>query len=145
MLRRIIFLPILLSLIIPSLAFAEFFSGNKLKGLLEKWERSSPGIDGAIGAGYVVGVYDSRDGDYICPPSNASITVGQVTAMVLKYMNENPDKLHKTGDFLTVLALMKAWPCAPRQQSSSPDTSSPPPSPQAPKPRPKPKEESSPF
>ena len=130
---------------LPLGANAEFYSGNKLKDYLEKWESSSPGVDGAIGAGYVVGAYDSRVGGNICPPSNASITVGQITAMVLKYMRENPDKLHRSGDFLVALALMKAWPCAPRQQNTSPDASSPAPASQPHKPRPKPKEESSPF
>lgn len=130
-----------------ALSYAEFESGNKLKQGLEAWDRSDTSqiIDGALAVGYVKGVYDSRVRVNFCPPSSSSITVGQVISIVLKFLRENPDQLHKTGDTNVVVALMRVWPCAPRQQDATPDTSSPTPVPQAPKPRPKPREESSPF
>ncbi len=126
---------------LPLGANAEFYSGNKLKDFLEKWESSSPGLDGAIGAGYVAGVYDSRVSVNFCPPSG--VTLGQLTAMVLKRLKENPDKLHLSGDVHVILALRSAWPCAERQQGTD---ATPTPPTQRPAPKAKPRDQdTSPF
>jgi hypothetical protein len=44
-----------------------------------------------------------------CPPPNASFA--QATRVLVKYMDANPEQLHKTLNVLIVNALQEAWPC----------------------------------
>lgn len=104
-------------------AYAEFKSGNQLKAQLENWESTNPGIEGAIGVGYVVGVVDSRLGINYCLPSG--VTLGQLTALVLKQLNDNPDKLHFSGDAHVVHILKNTWPCKDRKANTEDVPNSP--------------------
>ena len=45
-----------------------------------------------------------------CPPA---ITSQQAARIVVKYMNEHPDDLHRTGAYLVMSALQDAYPCEP--------------------------------
>lgn len=131
--------------VLPLHAAAEFYSGSKLKGFLEQWERRDIGVEGGLGAGYVVGVFDRGDGASWCSPER--VTVGQITSMVLKQLRDNPDKLHFSGDVHAAHIFKKTWPC-PNRQPSADGAVPAPPSSSAPRstPRPKPKEQDpSPF
>jgi hypothetical protein len=44
-----------------------------------------------------------------CPPPSASVAQG--TRVLVKYMDANPEQLHKTLNVLIVNALQEAWPC----------------------------------
>lgn len=46
-----------------------------------------------------------------CPPKTS---VGQMTRVFVKYLNDNPDKLHMPFTYLAHNAFLKAWPCNPR-------------------------------
>ncbi len=86
-------------------AHAEFKDGNKLLSDL-----SGSTNDYIHGIGYVMGVYDALQGATHCPPAN--VTAGQVTDMVKRYMEINPDIRHNTADRIISTVLRRAWPCA---------------------------------
>lgn len=45
----------------------------------------------------------------ICLP--ATVTNGQASRVVVKYLQDNPEKLHLNGTALVVMAIQKAFPC----------------------------------
>jgi hypothetical protein len=52
-----------------------------------------------------------------CPPDN--VTVGQMQAIVIEELRENPAKLHEPFVFITLNALNKAFPCQSAPQAST--------------------------
>lgn len=58
-------------------------------------------------SGYVNGVWNTSD--KFCDPKG--ITLGQVVRVVLKYLNDHPERLHEHEAELVVDALRAAWPC----------------------------------
>jgi hypothetical protein len=123
------FVALLCLLIAPQMTWAEFYRASKIKDGLEKWE--APGTPGgSFEAGYVIGVFDVISGVNVCAPNG--VTVGQVTAVVLKYMRENPQSLHLFGDAVIRTALINTWPCTPVAPSA----------PARPKPAPAPRDRS---
>ena len=44
-----------------------------------------------------------------CPPGE--MTNGQAARITVKYLKQNPEKLHLSGTALTVMALQNAYPC----------------------------------
>jgi len=68
-------------------------------------------------SGYIIGVSDTADtlalwdGSpvLICIPDG--VTAGQLWKVVVKYLNENPEKLHFAADSLVLAALEGAFPC----------------------------------
>ena len=93
-------------LMIPALARAEFFTGNSLLDLL----KSQKPLDQIQGLGYVQGVFDAYSKVTICPPAN--ITAGQVSDMVKNYLDNNPAIRNYSADSLVNQALKQVWPCA---------------------------------
>lgn len=72
--------------------------------------------------GYIAGVLDSyRDlngtlepgAGIFCEPSGS--TGRQYAAVIVKYLNENPERLHARGSYLALTAMTKAFPCQPAQ------------------------------
>lgn len=45
----------------------------------------------------------------VCLP--ATVTNGQASRVVVKYLQDNPEKLHLNGTALVVMAIQKAFPC----------------------------------
>ena len=105
-------------------------TGTKLRGYLIDFNNSSSSLYGAYGAGYVMGVADTLTGIMVCSPT---ITVKQLTSVVLAYINSNPDMLEKSGDVLVGRALTAKWPCEKKEAGSTPPPAHKP----APKPMPK--------
>jgi hypothetical protein len=116
--------------IIPTMAAAGFYDGNKLH---QACHESLSTV-----TGYLAGWYDTRDldikrtraaakktsdpggtitlhilatdmGGGICLPENA--TLGQITDVVCKYLKDNPTMRHFTASSLTDIALREAFPC----------------------------------
>jgi hypothetical protein len=52
-----------------------------------------------------------------CPPPE--VTIGQMEAIVIKELRENPAKLHQPFMTLTLEALSKAFPCQDAPQAST--------------------------
>lgn len=96
---------ILASVLVSCSVHAEFKDGNKLLA-----ELSGNTSDYIHGIGYVMGVYDTTQGITHCPPAN--VTAGQVTDMVKRYMEVNPDIRHNTADRIIGVVLRRSWPCA---------------------------------
>ena len=44
-----------------------------------------------------------------CPPENA--TIGQLTAVVARWLEQHPDRWHQNFTALALFALHDAWPC----------------------------------
>ena len=59
--------------------------------------------------GYVLGVVDSLDGNAFCIPDN--VLAKQHTAIVKKYLQENPDQWNQPARRLIVSALASPFPC----------------------------------
>jgi hypothetical protein len=79
----------------------------------KKWKQ---GTEVAIGLcyGYIGGVVDmayiTRDrAPIFCEPSN--VTVGELTMILLKYLNDHPERLQEHEGILTVDAFKQAFPC----------------------------------
>lgn len=94
------------SLALP--AHAQMFNGNKLMDAFNKSETSN--IDWGFARGYVAGVYDSNTGVGFCAPTTVSL--GQVSDMAKKYLENNPAVRHLAADAIILYMLDKAWPCA---------------------------------
>jgi hypothetical protein len=94
----------------PSLANAGFSDGNELKGQLEAALKDDGNYYLAgVGMGYVVGVYDAGEDNSYCLPDG--VTVRQLGSVVLKYLEEHPERLHHRAAFLVFSALVTTWPC----------------------------------
>jgi len=90
------------------------FDGEKLS--------SADAIDGGICIGYLWG---SHDTDFMvqmleehekitlmkhaCPPSNAS--TAQIVRVVVKYLRDNPERLHLPASVLVTDAIRSSFPC----------------------------------
>lgn len=88
-------------------AQAAFIDGNKLLEYAREEERS--GTSSGMLLGYIAGVHDAFDTTAICTPPNA--TLGQLKAVVVKFLKENPEVWAKNGDNVIFLALGRAFPC----------------------------------
>lgn len=115
--KRIAFLVLFLILQSNSLAAAGgFVSGTRLVGWIHAAERIDAGkasgddIDQfTVYVGYMQGVYDVWNGVLICPTNGT--TVGQMQAIVSKYMLANPEKWNRAASALILVALAEPFPC----------------------------------
>ncbi len=98
-----IFLLLILSC---SVAHAQFMSGNQLKEHCNKNNDSPVGV--AVCLGYVQGIADANDPLFCFP---RGVVVGQLSAIVKKYLNDNPAQLHLSGDMLVTHAFRQSFPC----------------------------------
>lgn len=87
---------------------AGFMTGNKLKSYMDDSEKGAF-FNGGVYRGYIIGVHDAFDSVLFCTPKDA--TQGQVTAVVSKYLNANPETWNKPADEIIVSALLIAFPC----------------------------------
>ena len=93
-------------LMVPALARAEFFTGNKLLSLLQ----SNEVIERVQAIGYIQGVFDANMSLTVCPPSD--VTAGQVKDMVKNYLENLPAIRNRSADRLIQDALKSVWPCS---------------------------------
>jgi hypothetical protein len=107
---------IVAALILPSISYAEFFTGVDLKKFADSDDRMVSGnhksIDNLYSSelrGYILGVYDAVEGISICLPDK--VTATQLTGMVKKYLRDNPDKWNYSGKVIVINALSKTFPC----------------------------------
>lgn len=98
-------------------AHAAFMDGSDLANLIQATERiqarthaNRDFTDSARGQGYVQGVFDAMLSlKYLCGAS--SVTTGQATAIVSKFLRDNPEKWGWSADQLVGVALVEAFPC----------------------------------
>jgi hypothetical protein len=104
------------ALAMPGVSQAEFWDGYKLKELADADDRTDIGNvqftdyqRAARLSGFVVGVYDTTQGILVCAPNG--LKVGQIVAMVKKFVRENPDQWNRAASTLVINALSSAFPC----------------------------------
>ena len=117
---RVLILLISLSLSLP--VYAEFYSANQLQTHCREYSkfrdrRDHDSYDAASCRAYIVSVSDSHNtyvdwGDMspmFCKP--AKVTQGQLAAVVIKYLEANPEELHYAAAGIVLNALAQAFPC----------------------------------
>lgn len=100
--KKMIFLSLLL---LSKQSFADYFDGNAL----QKMATSSQAHDISMFRGYVAGIQDFNNGSYFCVP--ADVRLSQSSAVVQKYLEENPQSWHFVAKQIVIMALTKAFPC----------------------------------
>lgn len=100
---------VLILILFSSSAQAEFYSGSKLYGFLERDMRGASDFEAGVSTGYVLGVYDSLAGILVCSPEG--VTVRQVKQIVFNYMQQHPESWDKSADFSVIAAVREVWPC----------------------------------
>ncbi|MBK7051880.1 MAG: hypothetical protein IPH54_14695 [Rhodoferax sp.] len=97
-------------------AFAGFFTGNDLKKWADAYNRIAQGTGAgndnrwaSYFQGYVIGVADASEGDLICVPTGTS--TAQLTAMVVKFLNDHPEAWGKSASILVMYSLVPDFPC----------------------------------
>jgi len=104
---------LLVALLFSQGAHAGFETGNKL---LTKCE-SELGIEEFYCIGYIIGIADMHDADVVwgnrekswCLPTK--VLISQLKGAVLKYLKDNPNKLHFDASSRVAHAFIKAFPC----------------------------------
>ena len=84
-------------------ARAAFSDGNELH---EACSREEPFK--SFCAGYIIGVFDSFEGEHCAP---AGVTIIQVHDVVKKYVDGHPEVRHLDATSLVLTALRRAFPC----------------------------------
>ena len=92
-------------LFLPTLASAEFMSGNALLGYIQ----SDKTVERIYGMGYIAGVADANMSVTSCPP--ATVELGQLRDMVEQHLILNASTRHFSADLLIGEMLTKRWPC----------------------------------
>jgi hypothetical protein len=65
------------------------------------------GLERGYCAGMVTGIFEVAIG--ACAPRN--VTTGQAVRVVVKYIDDRPERLNESFSMLAVEALRAAWPC----------------------------------
>jgi len=104
---------VLMALVIAvntSSVFAGFTNGNELYQWLQESENpSGSSFKTGLYSGYIAGVVDTVDGIQFCTTSG--VTRGQNSAVVAKYLKNNPEKWSQSADTLVIDAMKQTFPC----------------------------------
>lgn len=89
---------------------AGFVGGNELHQWLQENENpNGSAFKSGLFSGYVAGVVDTGYGILFCTPPG--VTRGQNSAVVAKYLKNNPEKWNQSADSLVIEAMKEAFPC----------------------------------
>lgn len=100
-------------LMIPAVAYADFWSGN----LLHQRLQSSESSDRILALGYIMGISDAYDGSAHC--SGQSVTAGQTRDVVKLYLEQNPAIRDLNASVIVMVALGQAFPCPKDKKKNS--------------------------
>ena len=94
----------------------QFLSAAYILDACKEAPKSGPGergrCEGQIEMLYILALLGPRylgEASRFCPPDGAS--VDQVKRVVIKYIEERPERLHEPFFVLALESLRKAWPC----------------------------------
>lgn len=112
-----IFLTIALMLGVSSVDAGGSKDGNDLLSEFKKCDMDGTSLYCGSYTGYIIGISDTYEfiqdwkgfDPTICTPG--AVTVGQLKAIVRKYLDNNPELLHLDAAGLVLTALRKAFPC----------------------------------
>ena len=113
--RKLLAAVLLTAALIPATSFGDFETGHRPRGLC-KDEMSS--ANKGVCSGFIEEIVDGHNAsvglDFMEPSFSQpmSVTVGQSEKIVMKYMNENPEKLHFAAASLAQNALYAAFPAS---------------------------------
>jgi hypothetical protein len=103
--------------LLPAQTQADFFNGTKLLELLSSGETQ----DTIVANGYIMGSHDTLHGAMDLLPKEYHVTFrscipegvnsGQFRAIVKKYLEDHPDKLHFGASTIVNAAMAEAFPC----------------------------------
>lgn len=102
-------------MLIPSLARAEFLSGNELYSKLT----GTSLMEKMYALGYVTGVYDVGVHVTFCPRTEQGITAGQIQDITINYLAANAGQRHRNAEVLVREALKQIWPCQNRNNKGA--------------------------
>jgi len=96
-----------------------FMIGSRLLENCEAWIYRTDVSKAGICLGYVQGVSDAHNAflswetieKHYCHPGPGIITVGQLSRIVTKHLQENPKDLHLMASSSVINALILAFPC----------------------------------
>ena len=100
------------ALMVPCLAYADFWTGNNLYS-----KQTGNSAEQINAMGYVMGVYDLGVYVHFCPASESGITAGQVNDMVRNWLANNPHRRNEPAERLIRETFSQVWPCANRKRS----------------------------
>jgi hypothetical protein len=92
-------------LLLPSMAYAEFMTGNALLTEMQ----STDSVRKSFVMGYIAGVADANQSVTYCPP--AGINLGQLRDMTEQYLIINASMRNLSADVLIGDMLNRRWPC----------------------------------
>lgn len=96
----------LLLCVVCTSAYADYFSGNDLE---QKLLQSNRMVDVSMFRGYVAGVQDVFNGVAFCVPED--VPLSQASAVVKKFLADNPRLWNEPAKLLVIKALKHAFPC----------------------------------
>ena len=109
MIKKLVTLAALAMLLGSPTSYADYTGNN----LVEHCKDKDAYFGSGFCHGYIAGVGSmltwASERNRICIPDG--VTGGQVVSIVRKYLKENPESLHESGDLLVTIALRKAFPC----------------------------------
>src|ERR1700757_2079207 len=101
-------LAILLALTVPASAEDTSSANYFLPGCKGFVEKKTLALSEALCDGFVTGLAFGISGRDICKPER--VTNNQVVAVVVKYIEARPERMHEQFDDLAIEALAAAWP-----------------------------------
>ena len=63
----------------------------------------------ALAQSKAFGGYQALTKKYVCFPEHS--TIGQDARVLVKWLNDHPERLHEDGGWLTLAAFLDAYPC----------------------------------
>ena len=100
------------TLLVPAIASAEFWSGNDLLAKIKSVEAG----DRIQAVGYVMGVFDATNGVAHCGANFPNITSGQTRDVARQYLEMNPGTRDVIADVLLRAAFAANWPCPEKKK-----------------------------
>jgi hypothetical protein len=104
-----------LSCLVSGAAEAYFFDGNKLSDWCKSWRSSATGylnVKSAQCGAYITGVLDTLHDRTFCLPQQ--VAAAHAIDVVIRYLQDHPEKYHLPASGLVVDALTEKFPCSPQ-------------------------------
>lgn len=108
--RRLLLLVLVLPLFAQDAPDGVFDAYDLKRALLADVRRSTHNsVMDSWSMGYIQGIADALDNDGFCLPRNYA--AGELKEVVVKYLNDHPEKLHESRGVVVGVALHNAFPC----------------------------------
>jgi hypothetical protein len=117
--KTVISIMVAVMLLVASPAYTEACFVDGL--MLMEWYKAGQRLEQQIGGigdvmddskfkGYIIGVIDAADEDFYHYDIPHGTMIGQIYAIVIKYLKANPKQWRLCGSELVILAMMQAYP-----------------------------------